>query len=167
MRAQLTASGGRLRGKQHVLPLVFAALGLSACFMANMSPAKKIGDTVHDLNDQARWGRLTDAALLVDPSYRQQFIKDHQRWGDDIQLADSEVMQVQIATNAEHASALVNYSWYAMDTMTLRTTTVRQRWSAVSGGYALMSEAVVRGDPNLLVGLANTAAPPMLDPEID
>jgi hypothetical protein len=167
MLAQLTASGRRLRSWQKAALFVLTAFVGSGCFMANMSPAKKIGDTVHDLNDQARWGRLTDAALLVDPSYRQQFIKDHQRWGDDIQLADSEVLQVQIATDAEHASALVNYSWYAMDTMTLRQTTVRQRWSAVSGGYALMSEAVVRGDPSLLVGPTNTAAPPMLDPEID
>jgi hypothetical protein len=131
---------------------VLAVLSLSACFMANMSPAKKIGDTVHDLNDQARWGRITDAARLVEPSYRQKFIDNHQRWGDDIQLADSEILNVQIASDAEHASALVTYSWYAMDTMTLRTTTVRQRWSAISGGYALMSEAVVRGDPALLKG---------------
>lgn len=141
------------------------ALGLSGCFLANSSPAKKIGDTVHDLNDQARWGRLSDAASMVDPSYRVKFLKDHQRWGDDIQLADSEVMQVQIASDSEHANALVNYSWYALDTMTLRQTTVRQRWSAVAGGYALMSEAVVRGDPNLLVGLPDEEGPPLLEPD--
>lgn len=142
-----------------------AAFALSGCFLANSSPAKKIGDTVHDLNDQARWGRLSDAAQMVDPSYRVKFLKDHQRWGDDIQLADSEVMQVQIAADSEHANALVNYSWYALDTMTLRQTTVRQRWSAVAGGYALMSESVVRGDPNLLVGLPDDEGPPLLEPD--
>jgi len=139
-------------------PIVLMLLAcLSACFMANTSASKKIGDTVHDLNEQARWGRITDASLLVEPSYRQKFIKDHQHWGDDIQLADTEILNVQIASDAENASALVNYSWYAMDTMTLRTTTVRQRWSAVSGGYALISEAVVKGDPKLLKGGDDTS----------
>ena len=125
-------------------------LVLAGCFMANTSPAKKIGDTVHDLNDNARWGRISDAALLVDASYRNTFVHAHQAWGNEIQLADTEIVNVQIAPDAEHANAIVNYSWYAMDTMTLHETTVRQRWSAVSGGYALMSEAVVKGDPRLL-----------------
>src|SRR5262245_49838857 len=125
-------------------------LALTGCFMANTSPAKKIGDTVHDLNDQARWGRIGDAALLVDVSYRNTFLSAHQAWGSEIQLADTEIVHVQIAPDAEHANAIVNYSWYAMDSMTLHETTVRQRWSAVSGGYALMSEAVVKGDPRLL-----------------
>jgi hypothetical protein len=126
------------------------SLGLSGCFMANTSPAKKLSETVQDLNEQARWGRLTDAANLVEPGYRNAFLSAHQQWGSEIKLADTEVLHVQIAADAEHANAIVNYSWYAMETMTLHETTVRQRWSAHSGGYALVSEAVVRGDPRLL-----------------
>jgi hypothetical protein len=126
------------------------SLGLSGCFMANTSPAKKLSETVQDLNEQARWGRLSDAANLVEPGYRNAFLSAHQRWGTDIKLADTEVLHVQITPDAEHANAIVNYSWYAMETMTLHETTVRQRWSANSGGYALVSEAVVRGDPRLL-----------------
>lgn len=140
-----------------ILPWIFAGLLLSGCFMGNNSPAKKIGDSVHDLNDQARWGRIGDAALLVEPSYRDQFVIAHQKWGSDIQLADSEIVQVKIAPDAEHASAIVSYSWYAMDTMTLHETVVQQRWSAHGGGYALVSEAVVKGDPRLLSATASAA----------
>jgi hypothetical protein len=143
-----------------VLPWLMA-LGLCGCFMANTSPAKKLSETVQDLNEQARWGRLTDAANLVEPAYRNAFLSAHQQWGSEIKLADTEVLHVQIAPGAEHANAIVNYSWYAIETMTLHETTVRQRWSAYSGGYALTSEAVVRGDPRLLhVPAAGEASEP-------
>jgi hypothetical protein len=148
------SSVDRARGAAHHRDMrtlaCLLSLGLAGCFMANTSPAKKISDTVRDLNENARWGRIGDASLLVDASYRNTFLSAHQGWGSEIELADSEVVHVQITPDAEHASAIVTYSWYAMDTMTLHETTVRQRWSAVSGGYALFSEAIVKGDPRLL-----------------
>jgi len=125
-------------------------LAFSGCFMANNSPAKKISDSVRDMNENARWGRIGDASLYVDTSYRNTFLSAHQDWGSEIEVADTEVVQVQIAPDEEHASAIVSYSWYATDTMTLHQTTVRQRWSAVGSGYALFSEAIVKGDPRLL-----------------
>ena len=123
--------------------------------MSQHSPAKKLSDSVRDMNDHARWGRLGDAAQMVDGSYRNAFVAAHQEWGEKIEVADTEVVQLQIAPDAEHANALVSYSWYAIDTMTLHETTIRQRWSAVGSGYALFSEAIVKGDPRLL-----KAAPP-------
>jgi len=137
------------------LLLVF---GMTGCFMANTSPAKKISDSVQDLNENTRWGRIGDAALLVEPGYRDAFVAAHQGWGSDIQLADTEIVHVQIASDAEHANAIVTYSWYAMDTMTLHETTIRQRWAAHSGGYALTSEAVIKGDPRLLNATAANGA---------
>jgi hypothetical protein len=132
-------------------------LGMSGCFMPNTSPTKKLTENVQDLNDQARWGRIGDAALLVEPGYRDAFVSAHQSWGNDIELADTEIVHVQIAANAEHANAIVTYSWYSKATMTLHETTVRQHWSAHAGSFALSSEAVVKGDPSLLVA-ANGAS---------
>ena len=152
--------------RMRTLPWVLA-LGLTACFMGNNSPQKKISDTVFSLNDNARWGRISDAALMVEPSYRDTFVNAHQSWGTDIKLADTEIVQVQIAPDAERASAIVTYSWYAMDTMTLHETTVRQHWSALGSGYALTSEAVVRGDPRLLGATASAAGATAAAPSIE
>ena len=131
-----------------------AAIGalslLSACFLANSGADKKIGDAVHNLNDQARWGRINDAALLAMPDYRETFLRQHRQWGAEIQLADTEVVNIQLATDSENASAFVNYSWYAMSDMTLHETTLRQLWKAHRSSFALVSESVVRGDPGLL-----------------
>ncbi len=115
-----------------------------------MSPGRKIGDTVHDMNDQARWGRLGDAAQYVEPTFRNTYLNNHRLWGSAVQLADAEVVHVQIAPGAENAVAFVSYSWYGTDTMTLHQSVVRQRWAAKGQSYALMSEVVVQGDPQLL-----------------
>ena len=118
--------------------------------MANLRADKKIGDAVENFNKQTRWGRINDAALLVQPDYRETFLTQHSRWGTDIQLADSEIVNIQIASDAKNASAFVSYSWYAMNDMTLYETTLRQLWESHNNTYVLSSETVVKGNPKLL-----------------
>jgi hypothetical protein len=127
-----------------------------ACFLAGQGASTKISDAVANLNDHARWGRISEASSLVDPDYREVFLDHHRLWGSDIQLADTEVQNIQLASDSEHASAYVTYSWYAMADMTLHETTLRQVWNARNHSFALASEAVVRGDPSLL-------SPPSVD----
>jgi hypothetical protein len=132
--------------------LTLSVIGLcsnTAC-LANLRADKKIGDAVQNLNNQARWGRINDAVLLVHPEYRETFLNQHSRWGTDIQLADAEVVNIQIANDSKNASAFVSYSWYAMADMTLHETTLRQLWEAENSSYALSGETVVKGDPGLL-----------------
>ena len=123
------------------------SVSVSACFLANLGSDKKIGDAVQNLNNQARWGRLNDAALLVLPEYRATFLNQHRLWGTDIQLADSEIVNIQLASDSQNASAFVTYSWYAMADMTLHETTLRQHWEAKNSSFALRGETVVREIP--------------------
>jgi hypothetical protein len=140
------------------------ALGLSLLLPAlsgclnNMGSGRKIGDTVHDMNDQARWGRLGDASQYVEASYRGAYLNNHKLWGSAVQLADAEVVHVQVAQGGEAATAFVTYSWYGTDTMTLHQSVVRQRWASVGQTYALMSEVVVQGDPQLLGGKGDSTS---------
>jgi hypothetical protein len=148
----------------HVLGVALGVM-LAGC-LQNASPTKKLTDTVHDLNDEARWGRIADASQRVDPSYRRVFMQNHKAWGSTIQIADAEVINLQIAEDGEQAAAFVQYSWYAMKTMTLHQSVVRQRWtsSTDSRGYGLISESVIQGDPRLLgaeAGPGSTAASTM------
>jgi hypothetical protein len=129
---------------------VFVIATLSGCFLAGAGSGKKIADAVHNLNDQTRWGRIDDAALMVDGTYRARFLDGHRRWGTDIQLADSEVLNVQLSSDSSQASAFVNYSWYEMNDMTLHETTLQQRWKARGSNFALADEVVVRGDETLI-----------------
>ncbi len=137
-----------------VLSLV--TLMLAGCgALSNASPGRKIGDTVHNMNDQARWGRTGDAAQYVEPSYRSTYLSNHRQWGSQIQLADVEVVQVQMSSDGDLATAFVTYSWYGTDAMTLHQSVVRQRWISTRENYTLVSESVVQGDAALLGGKGN------------
>ncbi|MEY4577981.1 MAG: hypothetical protein RL701_2684 [Pseudomonadota bacterium] len=138
-----------------------ALLSASACFLGGVRAEKKIGDAVQSLNDQARWARIQDASMLVQPDYRDKFLSQHRSWGADIQVADAEVLNIQLAQDAEHASAFVTYSWYAMSDMTAHETTLKQLWTARSSSFALASETVVRGDPGLLLVAQTQAVEPV------
>lgn len=140
-----------------------ACVLLSGCLFANASAGKRLNDTVNQLNRSTRWGQLAEAARMVDPTYRPLFIANHRGWGQLIQVADSEVVHVELAPDSESALALVSYEWYLPDVLTLHQTLVRQRWSRLGSNYALISEAVVQGDGRLLGGKAVVA--PALSPD--
>jgi hypothetical protein len=151
-----------MRLRLALLAFAIALSPLCACFLGNSGADKKIGDTVHTLNDQARWGRVNDAALMVEPSYRDVFLDHHRLWGNEIQLADTEVVNIQLTSDAEHASAFVNFSWYTMRDMTLHETTLKQQWDSKNSHFVLSAEAVVRGDPSLLTPGARNPNEPVL-----
>jgi hypothetical protein len=130
------------------LPLL--ACALTGCLGQADGPAKRFHETVLDMNKSTRWGQMGDAAMWVEPSYRPKFVETHQGWGQEIQVADSEVVSVQMAEDKEQAVALVSYEWYLTSAMTLHSTVVQQRWMQVDDHFMLVSELVVRGDERLL-----------------
>jgi len=130
--------------------LLSAALLCGGCFLDNASPTKRLADAVHEMNDSARWGRIGAASNFVDASYRHEFVQTHRRWGRTIKLADGEVLSVQFAEDRESAEAIVTYSWYDLDTMTLHDTVVKQEWRADDDFYGLSKETVIEGDKRLL-----------------
>jgi hypothetical protein len=138
-----------------VLGLLLAA----GCMFQNEGPAKKLSDAVQEMNKATRWGQLGQATLMVEPVYRMQFVKNHAQWGGLVQLADSEVVHVELAPGHETAVAIVAYEWYHASAMTLHQSVVRQRWSRVGSGYALLSEVVVQGDPRIFGPSSNAATP--------
>lgn len=129
---------------------------LPGCLLDNASPSKKLTDTVYEMNKATRWGSLGMAAQMVEPSYRNRFVETHRHWGQVVQVADTEVMQIQIDPGTEDAVAVIAYQWYQMDMMTLHETVVQQRWTNANGNYGLASEMVVKGDPRLLHPTANS-----------
>lgn len=129
---------------------VFALLVLLAgCGLQNATPGKKLSDAVLGLTEATRWGRLGTAANYVEPGFRTQFIENHRHWGGAIQVADTEVVHVEVAPDKEQAIALIAYQWYLAGGMTLQQTVVRQRWLLLDGNYGLASETIVQGDQRI------------------
>jgi hypothetical protein len=132
-----------------------ACLLLGGCLFQNASAATKLRESLAEMNKATRWGQLGLAAQMVVPLYREQFIKNHAHWGKTVQLADSEIVHVQMAKGDEDAVAMIAYEWYQTESMTLHQSVVRQRWSRTGDGYALLSEVVVQGDGRLLAPSAH------------
>ena len=131
-----------------LFPVLFVLL--VGCGLENASPTKKLADAVHGFNEATRWGEFGTAANLVDPNFRKQFLVNHRFWGGQVQLADSDIVHVEISTDREQATALVAYQWYLSGQMSLLQSVVRQRWMLLGGGdYGLVSEVVVQGDGRL------------------
>jgi hypothetical protein len=146
------------------LGLIMCVL-LGGCMLDEQGPGKKLTEAVREMDKATRWGQTAEAARMVDATYRERFISNHVAWGQQIQLGDSEVVNIEIVPSGETATAMMQYQWYLSDAMTLHQTVVRQRWTrADNNGYALISEAIVQGDARLFAanpeGLPEPAAIP-------
>ena len=127
--------------------------------MQNEGPAKKLTDTLQNMNKATRWGQLNEAGRLVEPVYRTRFLQTHAHWGQIIQVADSEVVHMEMTPDSETAVAIVSYDWYLLSAMTLHSTVIQQRWAHVNEGFLLASETVVQGDARLLAPISAPKAP--------
>jgi hypothetical protein len=85
-----------------------------------------------------------------------------------VQLAEHEVVHVQMDESGDTAVAMVTCSWYGLSDMSLHSSVIQQTWKNFDGEYALIEEHVVRGDPTLLLDLkpepAKAAATPTVGP---
>lgn len=134
-----------------VTALVVAASFLSGCLYQNMSPATKLRDSVEAGNEGARWGRMDIAYERIAPEYMRDFARRHYDWGEGIQMADLDILRLEMAEDEDSATVLVAFGWYAYDTMHLHRTVVRQKWRRTSWGhYALFEEEVIDGSEQLL-----------------
>ena len=132
------------------LCLVCVLAGLGGCIMQNLSPETRLRDSVIELNDEARWGRMDIATLRVAPSFREQYRLSHLRWGRDIQIADTEILGMKANKDDGGAVSRVAVRWYDQRSMILADTVLRQTWQKHKQTFILISEAVESGHPGLL-----------------
>lgn len=132
--------------------LVVALVGLTGCLIQNLSPETRLRDSVIELNEGARWGRMDVAAGHVSPYFQNQFHLSHLRWGRDIQIADSEILAVDANTEEDGtgASSRVAVRWYDQNTMVISQTVIRQSWQKHKQTFLLTNESVESGHPELL-----------------
>ena len=127
-------------------------VGLSGCLIQNLSPETRLRDSVIELNEGTRWGRMDVAAGHVSPVFQNQFRLSHLRWGRDIQIADSEILGISADTEEDGSGALsrVAIRWYDHETMIIAQTVIRQAWQKHKQTFLLTKESVESGHPGLL-----------------
>lgn len=125
---------------------------MSGCLIQNLSPETRMRDSVIELNEGARWGRMDVASGHVAAPFRTQYKLSHMRWGRDVQIADSEILGMNPETDEEGKGAFsrVAVRWYDQSTMVLANTVIRQTWQKHKQTFILTNESVESGHPGLL-----------------
>lgn len=139
--------------KSVLASLALAAWALSGCMLIDsISPQVRLGDQVHQLNDEIRWGRVDLAAQRVASSHRAAFVQRHRSWGHGVSIADADVTNMDLGLGEGRAASYVTYSWFDEQRMEVTSTTVRQIWRGEGEGFVLIDEQVIGGDERLLPG---------------
>ena len=124
----------------------------------NTSNVAKATSSIRDANAHARFGRMIVAAEMVKADQRDKFLERRQLWGSNVQIADSEVLGMNMPTK-EEAVAFVRVSWYRLEDGELRQTTIKQRWREVKDDWMLVAEERAGGDIGLLGEHVEVLAP--------
>lgn len=130
----------------------------------NLSAPQRLSESSFVLNDSARWGRQDVAQGHVDPSYLAQYAHRHQQWGHQIQIAEADIVSMQVDEGKEGATSVVQMAWYSTDTMSLHASTITQRWAADGQNFLLVSEDI-EGDPRLFTADPEDGGDEAAEPE--
>ena len=132
--------------------LVFFLVG------CNTSSVAKATNAIRDNNAHARFGRMVVAAETVKPEIRDDYMQKRAQWGASVQIADSEVLGMNMPSK-EEAVAFIRVSWYRLEDGELRLTTIKQRWREVKDDWMLVAEERAGGDIGLLGERVEVLAP--------
>lgn len=142
-----------MRARHVWFPFVFvlALHALCGCSGRSRTASERLRDAVVGYNDELRFGRQDLAVQRVAAGHRGEFIGSHYRWGRGIEIADLEIVNVEVmGEDADRAVSFVTFRWIATGTMLVRETLVRQEWTKQGTWYVLTSERVLDGEASLL-----------------
>lgn len=122
---------------------------LTGCMLSNLSPKSRFADSAHRLNDAVRWGMVDAAAPHVSPRYRTQFLARHSGWGERINIAEIELAALSLEDDKDRGVSEVILSWTDATGVTIRRSSITQRWENERGTYRLVEERLKSGDPGV------------------
>ena len=135
-----------------------SSLALAGCTLSNLSSQRRFSDSAFELNDAARWGEVDTAARHVADSYRPRFLARRRAWGEGVSIAEVELSQLKLGDDKKRATSEVTLSWYDAAGMTIRKSSITQRWESQRGDYRLVDEVIARGDQRLFAEETSGAA---------
>lgn len=122
--------------------MLIAVLAVTAC----MPPAGgyAVTDAARAYAEGVRWERFDNAAAVVPPSERAQFLDERDALAKDLRINESEI--VRVTEHGRVAEVTVKHSWYKESEGTLRQTVATQRWERQGKAWRLVDEWRARGD---------------------
>jgi hypothetical protein len=122
---------------------------LAGCTLQNLSPTARMQESVYHFNDAGRWNQLEAAAKHVSPRYQKLFRQRRRTWGETVNVAEVDLLFMQLAEDKESAISEVALSWTDATGVHLHRSQVTQKWANESGRFRLVEETINKGDQAL------------------
>jgi hypothetical protein len=103
-----------------------------------------------------RWGRVENAALLVDPQMRAAFVAEWLGRQQTIELQEVEVAGINRSEDGDTADVTLRIVFVDKDSMSVREVVVAEKWQRTSDGWLAVVPASLE--------LRAPAAPPAASP---
>lgn len=123
-----------------------AILLVSSGCLAGASTRERFMEALYDYNDAMRWGQYRNATAYVPPDARAALVADG-RSRADVQIADYELVQVDISEDKLTALVLVDVSWMLRSEGLMRQSSFEQSWERQDGRWSMVAEKRVAGPP--------------------
>ena len=78
--------------------------------------------------DGIRWKRFSQSALMIPPAERVSFVQKREEARERFFVTECEVKGMVYDGDSETAMVEVEYKWYNLPSMTIKTTRLQQRW---------------------------------------
>jgi hypothetical protein len=111
------------------------------------STRDKVTEATREYNSGVRWGRYEQAAEHLPKDRRHRFFERHKALEDELEIADCEVVNLDIDTKKQEATARVDYVWSLKRVGLVEKTSTDQTWRKIDGEWRLSSEVRVKGSP--------------------
>jgi hypothetical protein len=133
---------------------------LSGCIAgAGYSLRDRITEAAREYNDGVRWGRLEQAVVHVPAERRERFVNRHAQLEDELEIADCEMVHLEVDAKHERATARVEYLWSLRRRGLVEKTATDQDWVRKDGQWVVDREVRVKGAPLVLFDEPKAAGP--------
>ena len=126
-------------------------LVLSGCVTGmGYSTLDQVTNAAREYNNDVRWGRFAEAAKHRRSDERQRFFERHSSLENDLEIADYELVSIEIDRKKQSAAARVDYTWVLKSRGIVEKTTTRQTWERRDSEWVVAAEERVKGAPLVL-----------------
>jgi hypothetical protein len=143
--------------------LTMAGLGLqplTGCMAgAGYSLKDKITEAAQEYNDGVRWGQIDQAVQHIPSDRRARFVEQHNALEDELEIADCEMVHLEIDSKHEKGTARVEYVWSLKRRGLVEKTATDQVWVRKNGDWLMEKETRVKGAPLTLFDEPKAAHP--------
>jgi hypothetical protein len=121
-------------------------LALGAC-LAGASSRDRLMEALSDYNDAVRWGQIRAATGYLRPEARDAFVARQVGARADLQMADYELVQIDMSDDKRAAKVVVEVTWMLRSDGLMRQSALEQQWEEHDGRWSLVRERGAGGAP--------------------